>query len=70
MGEKAMTNRELIIKMLEEKDDSVFYYFMRPCIPGGQYAHCTAEDANKAQADTHCKPCILEWLEREAQCDG
>lgn len=59
-----MTNRDLLIKQLKERDDKVICNLMCPMIPGDGEAFCS----NTAEADyqTECKPCMRAWLDREA----
>lgn len=60
-----MTNRELIIKQLTERDDDVLFNFMCPYNPGEESAHCT--DPYKPGEPSRCIGCMKEWIDREAE---
>ena len=59
-----MTNRELMIKQLQKRDDEVLMNLMCPYLPGDPKALCTDPDA----ADYHkdCMKCQREWLDSES----
>lgn len=62
-----MTNREQIIKQLQEHDLDAGINFMCPCIPGEKHAHCKNTEESMNMSLTECKVCINEWLDREVK---
>ena len=60
-----MTNRELIIKQMTERDDDVLVNFMCPYIPGEDGAGCV--DPEAAKYNTHCKDCLRKWMDEDAR---
>lgn len=62
-----MTNREVMIKQLQERDDNVIANLMCPMVPGGGQAFCnTDKEAEDAIFSRDCKPCMRAWLDRQA----
>lgn len=62
-----MTNREQIIKQLQEHDFDACINFMCPCISGEKYAHCSSTEESMDMSLVECKKCINEWLDREVK---
>lgn len=62
-----MTNREVLIKQLQERDDDVIASLMCPMVPGDGQAFCKSDkEADDADFAKKCRPCMRAWLDRQA----
>lgn len=57
-----MTNREEIIKLLEERDDDALVYF--ECPPPCRHDGCPTDEYGRHLTES-CEQCKTEWLDAE-----